>query len=110
MDPSPLDKLLGDYRDRPLPQAPQNLRENVWREIRLRKNVSPTSAFDFAEFLVWVRQQMGILVAPALALALLVSIGWTEAIHQTAPAPNIQQALGLQVFSHQSSALTRLIP
>jgi hypothetical protein len=48
------------------------------------------------------------LIAPALALALFVSIGLTMLNAETTPHQRVQQALGLDVFSHQASPLTRL--
>ena len=108
MEPKKLDDLLNQYRVTPLPGAPGNLNANVWREIRLRQRAPVSSAFDFREFLAWFRGSTNTLVAPALALTLFVSVSWTALTSPPASSPSVQQALGLQVFSHEASPLTRL--
>jgi hypothetical protein len=109
MDHRELEELITRYRNSPVPEAPKNLQENVWREIRLRQSASPSAAFDFDEFLGWFCRRMTFLAVPALALTLLISVSWTTLANQPASPPSVQRALGLDVFSHQSSALTRLI-
>jgi len=109
MDSQKLDELLQQYRKAPLPDSPANLGPNVWREIRQRRDISVHSVFDANDFLVWFRGRMATLIVPALAVTLLVSVSWTALGSQPGSRPNLHQALGLQVFSHQASPLARMI-
>jgi hypothetical protein len=108
MDNHKLDELLGCYKSTALPRLPGNLRQNVWREIRLRQSAPLSSALNHNEFLAWFRGSMTSLAAPTLALTLLMSIGLTMLTSQSTSRHRVQQALGLEVFSHQSSPLARL--
>jgi hypothetical protein len=108
MDNNKLDELLGHYRSSGIPHPPSNLNQNVWREIRLRQGTPVSSALRYSEFLTWFRGSLATLVAPALAIALFMSVGLTMLDAQTTPHQRVQQALGLQVFSHQASPLARL--
>jgi hypothetical protein len=108
MDPHNLDELLSCYRATAVPPPPTNLNQNVWREIRLQQGTPLSSALRYSEFLTWFRGSMTSLVAPALALALFMSVGLTMLNAQATPHQRVQQALGLDVFSHQASPLTRL--
>src|SRR5882762_1726581 len=102
MDPHNLDGLLNSYRAKVAPCPPTNLNQNVWREIRLRQSTPLSSALRYNEFLTWFRGSMASLVAPALALALFMSVGLTMLNAEATPRQRIQQALGLDVFSHQA--------
>jgi hypothetical protein len=108
MNKHSLDQMLEAYRKKEIPSEPTNLRQNVWREIRLRQSAPVSSALRYSEFLTWFRGSLASLVAPALAVALFMSVGLTMLDAQTTPHQRVQQALGLQVFSHQASPLTRL--
>lgn len=108
MDNHRLEELLGRYKGAVVPRPPANLNQNVWREIRLRQSTPLSSALRYNEFLVWFRGSMATLVAPTLALALLLGIGLTMLTSQSTSQQRVQKALGLGVFSHQSSPLTRL--
>jgi hypothetical protein len=108
MDSKNLDKLLSGYKAARMPRPPTNLNQNVWREIRLRQSTPVSSALRSSEFLTWFRGSLTSLVAPALAVALFMSVGLTVLDAQVTPHQHTQQALGLQVFSHQASPLTRL--
>jgi hypothetical protein len=107
MDPLKFNDLLSSYKGRELPPSPTNLNQNVWREIRLRKSTPVSSALRYSEFLTWFRGSMAALVAPTLALAMVMSVGLTVLNAQATPHQRVQQALGLNVFSHQASPLTR---
>lgn len=107
MDDSKLDELLGRYRAAAVPLPPGNLNQNVWREIRLRQKPSFSSALHFGEFLAWFRGRTT-LVASALAMALLMSVSMTLLPGHLTSRQQVQQGLGLEVFSHQSSSLARL--
>jgi hypothetical protein len=108
MDSHNLDKLLSEYKAAGIPRPPANLNQNVWREIRLRQSTPVSSALDYNDFLNWFRRSLTSLVAPALALAIFMSVGLTMLDAQVTPHQRVQQALGLNVFSHQASPLTRL--
>jgi len=108
MDSHNLDELLSGYKAAAMPRPPTNLTQNVWREIRLRQSTPVSSALKYNDFLNWFRRSMASLIAPALAMALFMSIGLTLLNTQATPHQRVQQALGLDVFSHQSSPLTRL--
>jgi len=108
MDSHNLDELLNCYRATVVPSPPTNLNQNVWREIRLRQSTPLASALRYSEFLTWFRGSMSSLVAPALALAIFMSVGLTMVSAEATPRQRVQQALGLDVFSHQASPLTRL--
>jgi hypothetical protein len=107
MDPLKLDDLLSCYKAKQLLRSPTNLNQNVWREIRLRQSSPVLSALRYSEFLTWFRGSVGLLVAPTMALAVFLSIGLTVLSGQASQHQRVQQALGLQVFSHQASPLTR---
>jgi hypothetical protein len=108
MDNHRLDKLLNRYGASDVPRPPANLSQNVWREIRLRQSTPVSSALRYSEFLTWFRGSLLSLVAPALVVALFMSVGLTMLKGQVTPHQRVQQALGLQVFSNQTSPLTRL--
>ena|SRR5258708_4561921 len=108
MDPHSFENLLERYKGTGIPHPPANLSQNVWREIRLRQGIPLSSVLHDNEFLAWFRGSLATLVAPALALTLFMSVGLTVLTNQTTSTQRIQQALGLNVFSHQSSPLTRL--
>ena len=42
---SELDKLLKEYASRPIPLPPGDLEDDVWREIRLRRNTPVCEPF-----------------------------------------------------------------
>jgi hypothetical protein len=107
MDPLKMDDLLSFYKPKELPRSPANLNQNVWREIRLRQSSPVLSALRYSEFLTWFRGSLGLLVAPTMALAVFLSVGLTVLSGQANQHQRVQQALGLQVFSHQSFPLTR---
>jgi len=109
MDSQRLDELLKQYREAPLPESPGNLSPNVWRKIRQCQDVPVQSVFDANDFLAWFRGRMSTLIAPALAVTLLVSVSWTALGSQPTSRSSSQQALGLQVFSHQALSLARMI-
>src|ERR1019366_8560316 len=108
MDPHNLDELLSCYSATVVPRPPTNLNQNVWREIRLRQSTPLSSALNYNDFLTWFRGSMASLVAPALAVALFMSVGLTMLNAEATPHQRVQQALSLDVFSHQASPLTRL--
>jgi hypothetical protein len=107
MDPLKLDDLLSYYKATKPPLSPTNLNQNVWREIRLRKSTPVSSALRYSEFLTWFRGSMASLVAPTMAWAIVMSVGFSVLNAQTTPHQRVRQALGLDVFSHQASPLTR---
>jgi len=84
------------------------LSQSVWREVRLRQSAPVSSALRHNEFLTWFCGHTTVLAVPALALVLLMSIGVTMLTSQSTSQQRTQQALGLNVFSHQASPLTRL--
>ena len=109
MDNHRLDKLIGRYKEgAAVPCPPANLSQNVWREIRLRQSGPVSSALRHSEFLEWFCGRMTMLAVPTLALVLVMSVGFTSLIGQTTSPQRVQQALGLNVFSHQASPLIRL--
>jgi hypothetical protein len=108
MNNNRLDELLSRYKATAVPLTPGNLGQNVWREIRLRQSSPFSSALRSSEFLAWFRGSAPTLFAPVLTIALFVSIGLTMVTPQENPHRRVQKALGLEIFSHQSSPLTRL--
>lgn len=107
MDDSRLDELLRHYRKAELPSPPGNLNQNVWREIRLRET-KDGSVFNLDAFLNWFYPRQTSLTLSTVALAAIVSLGLTLTSNQFSSSQRTQQALGLEVFSHEASPLTRL--
>lgn len=102
-----LEELLKRYGNATLPELPGNFSQNVWREIRLRQSKS-TFAMGIDDFLHWFLGNRSTLTVSTLALAVVMSVAWTIAENKPTPQERTQQALGLGVFSHQASPLTRL--
>jgi hypothetical protein len=105
MHPNDVEKLLDRLRTSGLPGRPKHLPENVWREIGRRKDGPFSVRIHAREFLDWFR---GGLIGPALAMALVLGVGQTLLSDAGNSSARAQQALGLQVFSRDSSPLTRL--
>lgn len=108
MDDQRLNLLLGRLKEKTLPQSPANLGQNVWREIRLRQETPFATATRYWDVLAWFRGGATNVIASALVLTLVMSVGMTLVTGQSTSTQHVQRALGLRVFSHQSSPLTRL--
>ncbi len=97
------DALLNQLAARPVPAVPGNLRHDVWRAIRLRREQMPhPSLLDQLAQWLW-REQV---TASALALALMIGVGFA-ALSPPALAESeaASRALGLRVFSESAPTL-----
>ena len=100
-----LDILLKQFASHPIPPAPKNLEDAVWREIRRRRDAPVrASLFDRLAFQVWQRY----FAAGAVTAALVFggAFGWLSAPEASTAQP-AALALNLGVFSEHSPA-TRL--
>lgn len=98
MDHYNLNKLLESYAKQPLPFAPENLTQNVWREIRLRRDMKHD---HFKAFCVWFQNfwlEPQILFA-ALILACLIGFSMASFQQTNSKSLMVQGALELKVFS-----------
>ena len=99
---SELDKLLKEYASRPIPPPPGDLEDDVWREIRLRRNTPVRdSFFDWLAACVWRAH-----VASASAIAAVVlgaGFAWLDL--KASVSQPISHALSLNVFSEHSPTL-----
>jgi hypothetical protein len=99
---SELDKLLKEYASRPTPPPRGDLEDDVWREIRLRRNTPVCeSFFDWMAACVWRAH-----VASASVVAAVVLGGGLAWLNPNASAAQpISHALNLHVFSEHSPTL-----
>jgi hypothetical protein len=99
---SELDKLLNEYASRPSPPLPSNLDDDVWREIRLRRERPVRdSFFDWLAARVWrAHFASGSVVA---AIALGAGFAWFDP--NASAAQPVSHALNLHVFSEHSPTL-----
>jgi hypothetical protein len=99
---SELDKLLNEYASRPTSLPPSNLEDDVWREIRLRRNTPvPESLFDWLAGCVWRAHVASASVIAAVVLG--AGFAWLD-LNASAAQP-ISHALNLHVFSEHSPTL-----
>jgi hypothetical protein len=99
---SELDKLLKQYTSRPTPPPPGNLEDDVWREIRLRRNTPvPESLFDWLAACVWRAHVASASVIAAVVLG--AGFAWLD-LNPSAAQP-VFHALSLHVFSEHSPTL-----
>jgi hypothetical protein len=99
---SKLDNLLKEYASRPIPLPPSNLEDDVWREIRLRRERPvPDSFFDWLAACVWRVHFASASVVAAVALG--AGFAWLDP-NASASQP-VSHALQLQVFSEHSPTL-----
>jgi hypothetical protein len=99
---SELDKLLKQYASRPTPPPPGNLEDDVWREIRLRRNTPvPESLFDWLAASVWRAHVASASVIAAIVLG--VGFAWLDL--KASAAQPISNALNLHVFFEHSPTL-----
>ncbi|HEY5704822.1 MAG TPA: hypothetical protein VIS96_04540 [Terrimicrobiaceae bacterium] len=99
---SKLDELLKEYASRPIPLPPHNLEDDVWREIRLRRERPvPDSFFDSLAACVWRVHFASASVVAAVALG--AGIAWVDP-NANAVQP-VSRALNLHVFSEHSPTL-----
>ena len=89
-----LDPLINAYRRKALPSAPANLKQNVWREIRLRQKTG--SGFAWQDMLDWILDRR--VVVASLATALLIGFVFNLPSQRV----STKQAMGLGVFSHSN--------
>ena len=97
-----LDKLLKEYASSPTPLPPSNLEDDIWREIRLRRE-GPLrdSFFDWLAARLWNPHVAFASVVAAIALG--AGVSW---LNPRASAPQrISLALNLRVFSEESPTL-----
>ena len=98
---SELDKLIKNYASRATPSPPGNLEEDVWREIRLRREASSRmSLLDRLAACLW--QKHLAYASGVAAVALGVGLAW---LSLDARAQATSDALNLQVFSERSPTL-----
>lgn len=99
MNENELEDLLRLHREKPLPRPPGNLAQNVWREIRRRREAGEG-------WLAWLLEPIcqPRVVACALALAVMTGAGWSLKAASADP-PKARAALELQVFSPVSPSL-----
>jgi hypothetical protein len=99
---SELDKLLKQYASRPTPPPPGNLEDDVWREIRLRRNTPvPESLFDRLAACVWRAH----VAAASVIAAVVLGVGFAWLDLKANAAQPISHALNLYVFSEHSPTL-----
>ena len=99
---SELDKLLKEYASRPTSLPPSNLEDDVWREIRLRRERPVRdSFFDWLAACVW---RAHVASASVIAAAVLgAGFAWLD-LKASAVQP-VFHALNLHVFSEHSPTL-----
>jgi hypothetical protein len=99
---SELDKLLKEYASRPIPPPSGDLEEDVWREIRLRRN-TPVSEpfFDWLAACVWRARVAS--ASAIVAVALGAGLAWLDP--NASAAQPVSHPLNLNVFSEHSPTL-----
>ena len=102
-----LDKLLQQLASRPVPPAPRNLEDAVWREVRRRNTPLRESVLDRLASYIWQRDVAAAAISAALAFGGVY--GWLSAPEASA-AQSAALALNLQIFSKDapSSRLSSL--
>jgi hypothetical protein len=99
---SELDKLLKEYASRPIPPPPGDLEDDVWREIRLRRERPvPNSFFDWLAACVWRAHVAS--ASAIVAVVLGVGLAWIDP--NASAAQPVSHALNLNVFSEHSPTL-----
>ena len=99
---SELDKLLKEYASRPPPLPPSNLEDDVWREIRLRRERPVRdSFFDWLAARVWRAHFASASVVAAVVLG--TGFAWLDL--KASVSQPISHALSLNVFSEHSPTL-----
>ncbi len=101
MDEKSLDQLLRQRGDAVHSSLPPNFQQNVWRQIRLRREASG-SAFPVDSLWQWLLRPQ--LVAAGLAVALFVGIGLGSR-QPDRLALNTRHALNLDVFGAAAPTL-----
>ncbi len=98
-----LDALLNQLAARPIPAAPDYLREDVWREIRRR--VESPGHSHLEQFAQWFWRQH--VAAASIALAMVLGAGFARMGAPAQAESPASRALGLRVFS-ESAPMLRL--
>ena len=99
---SELDKLLKEYASRPTSPPPGNLEDDVWREIRLRRERPVRdSFFDWLAACVWRAHVASASVIAAVVLG--AGFAWLDP--NASAAQPVSHALNLHVFSEHSPTL-----
>jgi negative regulator of sigma E activity len=101
MNQSSLDRLLQQRWKQAEGTLPGSFSQNVWREIRQRKADEEPSTIAVS-FWHWLLQPPAVAAALVLAVTVGVGVGSRPPISSAARA---HQALDLQVFGGQASAL-----
>ena len=99
---SELDKLLSEYASRPTPPPQGNLEDDVWREIRIRRETAVReSFFDWLAAYVWRAHFASASVVAAIALG--AGFAWFDP--NASAAQPVSHELNLHVFSEHSPTL-----
>ena len=99
---SELDKLLKEYASRPTSLPPSNLEDDVWREIRLRRQRPVRdSFFDWLAACVW----RGHVASASVIAAVVLGAGFAWLDFKASAVQPVSHALNLHVFSAHSPTL-----